>query len=88
MHVARSVNIQNTAVWNEVKNWGREEKVSLITLLSKSLAEIHPSEESSNEKTRRMIEKYAGCWNGNDTPEDTITAIADGRHSSMNPLKL
>ena len=30
--------IQNTPIWNEVKNWAKEDKITLITLLSQSLA--------------------------------------------------
>lgn len=79
--------IKQTLVWNEVKNWGKEEKVNLITLLSLSLAEIQPSQETPEEKTKRMIEKYAGCWQGGDSAEDTIRLINEGKHSSMEPLK-
>ena len=86
MMLATNKDIRRTPVWNEVKNWGKEEKVSLITLLSLSLAEYQPAKETQAEKTKRMIAKYAGCWNGNDTAEDTIRAITDGRHSTMKPL--
>lgn len=41
-------NIQNTPIWNEVKNWAKEDKITLITLLSQSLAET-PALEGSEE---------------------------------------
>ncbi len=33
MRYASKIDIQHTPVWNEVKNWGIEEKQNLITLL-------------------------------------------------------
>lgn len=39
-------NIQNTPIWNEVKNWAKEDKITLITLLSQSLAETSALEGS------------------------------------------
>lgn len=87
MLVAQKRDIRQTPVWNEVKNWGKEDKVGLITLLSLSLAELQSSEETPEEKTKRMIEKYSGCWTGSDSAEDTIRLINEGKHSSMEPLK-
>lgn len=96
MRLVGNLDIQNTSVWNEVKNWNDEDKVNLITLLSVSLADKKSVEtkdvaaqksETEAEKTKRMLEKYVGCWEGDDTAEDTIRIINDGRHSSMEPLK-
>ena len=39
-------NIKNTPIWNEVKNWAKEDKITLITLLSQSLAETSALEGS------------------------------------------
>ena len=32
--------VMNTQIWNEVKNWAKEDKITLITMLSQSLADI------------------------------------------------
>lgn len=72
MNIATKHHLQQTHVWNEVKNWAKEDKVNLITLLSISLTEPQPSSETPEQKTRRMIAKYAGCWRGDDNAEDTI----------------
>lgn len=45
--------IQNTPIWNEVKNWAKEDKITLITLLSQSLAET-PALEGSEENNKHM----------------------------------
>lgn len=79
-------NIRHTHVWNEVKKWTKEDKVNLITLLSMSLADSSNAEEPQDEKTRKMIDKYAGCWCGNESADDIIRAINEGKHSSMEPL--
>lgn len=94
MRLASNLEIQNTPVWNEVKNWNSEDKVNLITMLSMSLAKSSDKKamkdehkETEAEKTKRMLDKYVGCWEGDDTAEDTIRIINEGRHSSMEPLK-
>lgn len=86
--------LQKTPVWNEVKNWNNEDKVNLITLLSVSLAKSPDKKEmevehteTEAEKTKRMIAKYADSWCGDESAEDIIRIINEGRHSSMEPLK-
>ena len=73
--------------YSSVKNWKKEDKVTLITLLSISLAESSVKEETPEEKTKRMISKYADCWKGKESAEDIICLINAGKHSSMDALK-
>lgn len=87
MTFVNSNDIRHTNVWNEVKNWKKEDKVTLITLLSISLADSSVKEESPEEKTKRMISKYADCWKGQESAEDIISLINAGKHSSMDALK-
>lgn len=87
MTFVNSNDIRHTNVWNEVKNWKKEDKVTLITLLSISLAEPSVKEEAPEEKTKRMISKYVDCWKGNESAEDIIHLINVGKHSSMDALK-
>lgn len=94
MRLASNLEIQNTPVWNEVKNWNSEDKVNLITMLSMSLAKSSDKKETEvehteteAEKTKRMIAKYADSWSGDESAEDIIRIINEGRHSSMEPLK-
>lgn len=62
MILANNTNIQDTPIWDEVKNWDKEDKISLITLLSRSLAETS-GEETSGDKKLHVHEKYAGLLN-------------------------
>lgn len=87
MTLVNSNDIRHTNVWNEVKTWKKEDKVTLITLLSISLAESSVKEETPEEKTKRMISKYADCWKGKESAEDIICLINAGKHSSMDALK-
>lgn len=87
MTFVNSNDIRHTNVWNEVKNWKKEDKVTLITLLSISLADSSVKEESPEEKTKRMISKYADCWKGQESAEDIISLINAGKHSSMDALQ-
>lgn len=56
-------NIQNTPIWNEVKNWAKEDKITLITLLSQSLAET-PVLEDSEENNKHMSSNISRFKNG------------------------
>ena len=58
--------IQNTPIWNEVKNWAKEDKIPLITLLSQSLAET-PALESSEENNQHMSSNISRFKNVNIT---------------------
>lgn len=96
MRLASNLEIQNTPVWNEVKNWNDEDKVNLITLLSVSLADKKSVEtkdvaaeksETEAEKTKRMLEKYVGCWEGDETAEEIIRNIYESRRSRSEPIK-
>lgn len=87
MRLVNNLDIQKTPVWNEVKNWNSEDKVNLITLLSMSLAEQPEKKETESEKTKRMLEKYAGKWSGDETAEDIIRNIYESRRSNMEPVK-
>ena len=40
-------NVMNTQIWNEVKNWAKEDKITLITMLSHSLADISISSDEN-----------------------------------------
>ena len=62
MILANNTNIQDTPIWNEVKNWDKEDKISLITLLSRSLAETS-GKETSGEKKLHTHEKYVELLN-------------------------
>lgn len=44
-------------------------------------------EETPEEKTKRMISKYADCWKEKESAEDIICLINAGKHSSMDALK-
>lgn len=59
-------NIQNTPIWNEVKNWAKEDKITLITLLSQSLAET-PALEGSEENNHHLSSNISRFKNGNIT---------------------
>ena len=87
MILTNNTNVLTSPIWNVVKDWNNDDKVQLITLLSISLTKSSVVREKSEEKTKRMLAKYAGCWKGNDSPEDTIKCINEGRHSSFEPLK-
>lgn len=80
--------IAQSSIWNEVKKWNKEDKVDLITLLSISLAQNSVEEETPEHKTRRMIAKHAGVWQGNESAEDIISLINKSKYSSMDPVKL
>jgi len=86
MILANDHNILATPIWKEVMNWAKEDKITLITLLSRSLSES-TANDNGKEKTLRMLAKHAGSWVGDENAEDVIKHIADGKHSSMQPLK-
>ncbi|WP_419079407.1 hypothetical protein [Prevotella sp.] len=56
-------NIQNTPIWNEVKNWAKEDKITLITLLSQSLAETSALEDSE-ENNKHISSNISRFKNG------------------------
>lgn len=88
MELTNYTEIEHTSVWKEVKNWVKEDKVRLITLLSISLADSSEKAETPEEKTKRMLAKHAGNWHGSDSAEDIIRIINEGKHSSMEPINL
>lgn len=45
------------------------------------------NEKTPEEKTKRMISKYANCWKGGESAEDIIRLINEGKHSCMDALK-
>lgn len=61
--IESTFNILNTTIWNEVKNWAKEDKITLITLLSQSLAET-PALEDSKENNKHISPNISRFNNG------------------------
>lgn len=80
--------VRKMPLWKEVEKLSDSDKVDLITLISSSLARSIEKGEKKEDKTRKMIEKFAGSWKGDDSAEKIISVINKGRKSSSEPLQL
>lgn len=76
MILTSNTKVQESPVWNIVKDWNNEDKVQLITLLSISLAKPFGVDETTEEKTKCMSDKFAGCWKGNDGADDFLNCFS------------
>ncbi len=72
MILTNNTNVQESPIWNIVKDWNNEDKVQLITLLSISLAKPSVVNDTPEEKTKCMLDKYAGCWKGDDGADEFL----------------
>lgn len=72
--------------WNFIKNSSNEVKLWLINKLSFSL--INPSEISidGDKETEDFINKFGGCWKGNDSAEEIIRMIKENPSCKEPPL--
>lgn len=71
--------------WNEVKKLSNEKKIQLIALLSSSLIEEVSQKQN---RTEEFIARCAGSWKGNQTAEELIAVIEEGRKSKTEPVEL
>lgn len=70
--------------WNIIKDVKDEIKIRLITLLSESLANsltVKTPAKGKEDDTEKFIKKYYGVWQSQQTPEEIMDIIKEGRTS-------
>lgn len=81
-----SMNAEAEGYWKLLKNVRSEVKLRLITLLSQSVIdETANHRANSTDDTKDFIARFSGAWHGDDTAENIITVIHEGRQCK-NPI--
>ena len=82
MDISRSHSENPTLYWNLIKNVSDEIKLELISLLSQSLlTRKSKSEDSDRRRTKEFINRFYGAWQGDESADDLVKLIRDGRKS-------
>ena len=71
--------------WSFLKNLNSEIKMELISRLSASVSSTGVTKKNSDARTEDFINKFNGAWKGEDSVEQTISAI-ERNHSSKAPV--
>lgn len=94
MTEAVSKNNEINRYWSYIKNASDEIKINLISLLSDSLIskkgmdkDVKELATDDEKATDEFLKKFAGAWNGAESPEDLISIIRKNR-SISNPPKI
>ena len=73
--------------WHKLENLSKDDKISLIALLSSSLVEEEKSANTTDEGMNRLIKKCFGAWKGKETAEEIIANINESKCSNAEPVK-
>ncbi len=60
--------------WNEIEKLSKDDKISVIALLSLSIAEMEEP-VTPKDRTQEMIERCCGSWVGEQSAEEIIANI-------------
>lgn len=84
MATTHSYKSEAEGYWKLLKNTSNEVKLRLITLLSQSMTENSDrtnaaTDNSAQKRTERFIARFAGAWHGDESAEDIVGIINEGR---------
>ena len=72
--------------WRELEKLSKEEKKTLIAMLSMSIADTK-EQETVRDRTQEMIERCCGSWVGEQTAEEILANINGSKMSKPEPVK-
>lgn len=82
-----TIKVREMPLWEEIERLSDRDKLDLIALISASLAQSLQKGTKAEDKTQKMISRFAGSWKGGDSAEKIISIINKGRRSSPMPLQ-
>ena len=74
------------AYWNMLKDLSNEVKLNLIARLSTSMT--NPVPDDCHNETKESISIFCGAWQGDETAEEIIAVINEGRRSKSEPIDM
>ncbi len=82
-----SLNESNTIgmYWNALRSLSKTVRLALAVKLTNSVLEEEHKDISDKEYTDKMLDKFYGKWEGNETPEEIMHLIKENA-SSREPI--